>query len=171
MERVPSRLQFTRSPFGAVSIIPGATANEIRVSRVNRARVLSSNSIINAVNSLSSIKRTCLIVFPRSEGYSIPLYLYIGSFRFLGCAPQLVCAAPQRVLQSENTNDHIGDLGAGRVPFYVLDPSPDPPSGPMAGHNLSAVNQNIVPLPQAACLLRRHSRHQACALSARSTAS
>jgi hypothetical protein len=58
MERVPSRLQVTRSPFGAVSIISGATAKEIRVSRVNRARVLFSNSIINAVNSLSSMKRT-----------------------------------------------------------------------------------------------------------------
>src|SRR6266576_6998225 len=121
MERVPSRPQFTRSPFGAVSIISGATAKEIRVSRVNRSRVLSSNSIVNTVNSLSSIKRTCLIVFPRSEGYSIPLYLYIGSFRFLRRPTQFECAAPHRVLQSENTNDYIGNLGARNILSDFLD--------------------------------------------------
>lgn len=171
MERVPSRLQFTRSPFGAVSIISGATAKEIRVSRVNRARVLSSNSIINAVNSLSSIKSTCLIVFPRSEGYSIPLYLYIGSFRFLRCAAQLVRAAPQGVLQSENTNDYIQNLGARSILSDFLDPSPDPPSGATREQKLLVVNQNVVSLSQAACLLRRHCHHQAWLLSACLTAS
>jgi len=170
-ERVPNRLQFTRSPFGAVSIISGATAKEIRVSSVNRARVLSSNSIINAVNSLSSMKRTCWIVLPRSLGYSIPLYLDIGSSRFLCCTPQFVRAATQGFYRSANANNHIEDLRPGRVLVYFFDPSPDPPRGPTGGQKLLAVKQNVLPPSQAACFLRSHRRHQACERSACSTAS
>jgi hypothetical protein len=105
VERVPSGLQFMRSPLGAVPMISGATAKEMRVSSVNLARVLSSNSRMSALNSLSSINRTCLMVFPRSAGYSIPLYRYIRSFRFLCGAPQLMHTEKQGILHSTQTQE------------------------------------------------------------------
>jgi len=115
MERVPSGLQFMRSPLGAVPMISGATAKEMRVSSVNLARVLSSNSRLSALNSLSSINRTCLMVFPRSAGHSIPLYRYIRSFRFLCGAPQLMHTAKQGILHSTHPNHYIGELRALRI--------------------------------------------------------